>query len=162
MFEPLIPLNAFNRDYLKRLLFGIPDHELDSTFGEGAHSARWILVHLAIAVDYGFMQLNLPTVAPKIWHQAYGPGSEPASSKDIRPEKDELVRFIDQNYEKLSLAALAGSATQLAIAHTVPLLADTPIKTRGDLLAHILATHFASHVGQLSSWRRLLGMPPLF
>ena len=44
----------------------------------------------------------------------------------------------------------------------LPLLYDTPIKSKGDLLNHILTTHFASHLGQLSSWRRLMGLPPLF
>jgi len=35
------------------------------------------------------------------------------------------------------------------------------LPTRGDLLAHILTTHEATHLGQLSAWRRQLGFPPV-
>jgi uncharacterized damage-inducible protein DinB len=162
MFEALIPLNAFNRDYMKRLLHGIEDSELDSTFGEGSHSARWVLVHIAISVDYGFKQLDLPMVASKLWHKAYGPGSDASSNKDVRPPKEELLKFIDVHYAKLGEAALTADKLKMATDHLVPLLEQTPIKTRADLLAHVLTTHFASHLGQLSSWRRLMGLPPLF
>jgi uncharacterized damage-inducible protein DinB len=162
MNEPIVALNSFNRHYLHRMIDSIADPELDSTFGPGSHSARWILVHLAIAVDYGFKQLDMPFVAPKEWHVAYGPGSDPASNAKLRPTKAELLKFIDDNYIKLCIVSLDADSSKLSVAHTVPLLYDTPVKTKGDLLAHILTTHFATHVGQLSSWRRLLGLPPLF
>jgi len=144
------------------MIDAIADPELDSTFGPGSHSGRWILVHLAIAVDFGFMQLNMPFVAPKEWHAAYGPGSDPESNAKLRPSKAELLKFIDDNYIKLCIASLDADSAKLSVAHTVPLLYDTPVKTKGDLLVHILTTHFATHVGQLSSWRRMLGLPPLF
>ncbi len=162
MFESMISLNAFNREYLKWMLDGIPDKELDSTFGEGSHSARWILVHLAIAVDYGFKQLDMPTAASKIWHKAYGPGSKPASNAEIRPIKEKLLAFIDEQYLKLCEAALKADVAKLNVPHAVQLLESTPIKTKGDLVGHILTTHFSVHLGQLSSWRRMVGLPPLF
>jgi hypothetical protein len=34
--------------------------------------------------------------------------------------------------------------------------------TAGDLLAHLLTSHEATHVGHLSACRRGRGMPPLF
>lgn len=162
MFELLVPLNEFNRDYLKRLLHGIPDDQLDATFGEGSHSARWILVHLAIAVDYGFKQFDLPFAAPQEWHKLYGPGSEPFSDKNVRPTKDVLTKFIHEQYAKLCQVAVDSPGKSLEVPHAVPLLDGTPLKSRADLVGHILTTHFSTHLGQLSSWRRLVGLPPLF
>lgn len=162
MFDSMIPLNAFNRSYLSRLMQEIDDSELDATFGPESHSARWILAHLAIAVDYGFMQLETPFAASKLWHKTYGPGSEPASNKDVRPSKAELMSFIEVNYGKLCQSALLGDAKKLSAPHGVPLLEGTPLISKADLLGHILTTHFATHLGQLSSWRRLAGLPPLF
>jgi len=160
--EPVVALNSFNRHYLHRLIDAIPEPDLDSTFGAGSHSARWILAHLAISVDYGFKQLDMPLAAPKEWHAVYGPGSDPESHAKIRPSKAELLRFIDDNYLKLCIVSLDADKAKMLAAHTVPLLYDTPIKSKGELLCHILTTHFSSHVGQLSSWRRLVGLPPLF
>jgi uncharacterized damage-inducible protein DinB len=162
MFDSMISLNTFNREYLKWMLDGIPDKELDSTFGEGSHSARWILVHLAIAVDYGFKQLDKKTVASKIWHRAYGPGSSPSSNAEIRPSKEELLKFIDEQYAKLCEAAVAFDGTKLNVPHQVKLLESMPIKTKADLVGHILTTHFSVHLGQLSAWRRMVGLPHLF
>ena len=162
MNESIVALNSFTLQYLHRMIDSISDPDLDSTFGAGSHSARWILAHLAIAVDYGFMQMEMPFLAPKEWHNAYGPGSEAESNAKIRPTKVELLKFIDDNYVKLCIVSLDADKSKLSVAHTVPLLYDTPIKSKGDLLNHILTTHFASHLGQLSSWRRLMGLPPLF
>jgi len=38
----------------------------------------------------------------------------------------------------------------------------SPIKTIGDVVGHLLTTHFAFHLGQISSWRRLEGQPYIF
>jgi len=51
---------------------------------------------------------------------------------------------------------------EMTLVHEVDLLKATPLKTRGDLVGHILTTHFATHLGQLSSLRRHFGRPPLF
>jgi hypothetical protein len=40
---------------------------------------------------------------------------------------------------------------------TAELLKNTPLKTIGDVMDHLLTTHFAFHIGQLSAWRRLEG-----
>jgi uncharacterized damage-inducible protein DinB len=162
MDSVVITLNEFNRHYLHRLIDAISDKELDSTFGDEAHSGRWILAHLAIAVDYGFKQLDMPMQATVEWHKAYGPGSQGGSHPSLRPKKEELLKFIDEQYATLCQAALKADDTKLDTKHSVPLLADTPLKTKRDLLAHVLGSHFAAHVGQLSAWRRLLGLPPLF
>ena len=36
------------------------------------------------------------------------------------------------------------------------------LPTVGDLLAHLLTTHSAYHLGQLSTWRRAAGLPEVF
>jgi hypothetical protein len=33
--------------------------------------------------------------------------------------------------------------------------------TVGHLVGHLLTTHFATHLGQLSAWRRLAGFAPV-
>jgi hypothetical protein len=34
---------------------------------------------------------------------------------------------------------------------------DRWVKTMGDIVTHLLTTHFAFHIGQISAWRRLEG-----
>ncbi len=162
MFDHAITLNEFNRAYLTRLLTDFSDEQLDAQPSPDLHSARWILAHLAIAVDYGFKQLDLPFVCPKTWHVAYGPASAAGTNTRVLPTREELLSTINNGYQKLGDALKNADPAPLSELHEVELLKQTPLETKGQLAAHILATHFATHLGQLSTLRRLLGFQPLF
>jgi uncharacterized damage-inducible protein DinB len=164
MFEREITLSEFNRFYLRNLLaeFPMSSLDLDEVAFEGAHSLRWILAHLAIAADYGILQFGQPMVMPETWHQAYGPASQPGSHAEVLPTKSELVAAIDRGYHVLAELARNALVDVMNEPHSVGLLSHTPLKTKGDIVAHILATHFATHVGQLSVLRRMAGQKPLF
>ena len=162
MSQQLTVLNAFNRAYLRSVLQDIENDQLDLQPQQSLHSIRWILSHIAIVADYGLKQFSLPFVCPMKWHAAYGPGSQVGTNESVRPELDELLVAIEHGYSALCNAVDSGSVTVLSEEHDVELLENTPLKTKGDLIAHILTTHFAMHLGQLSTIRRLLGRPPLF
>jgi uncharacterized damage-inducible protein DinB len=162
MFEREIALHEFNRFYLRNLLADLPKSSMDDVAFEGAHSLRWILAHLAIAADYGILQFDEPMVMSDEWHQAYGPTSQPGSHTDVRPTKAELVAAIDRGYDRLTELAKNPSVDAMNKPHTVGLLSNTPLKTKADIVAHVLATHFANHIGQLSVLRRMKGQKPLF
>lgn len=162
MFETEITLSQFNRAYLDRLVSDLKDEELDWQPHSASHSVRWILAHLAIAADYGLKQLDLPFVCSAEWHTAYGPTSQPGTADEIRPSREELLQVIEKSYKTLCDAVGQATAEQLTPPHSVAILKRTPLKSKGDIIAHILATHFATHLGQLSVWRRLSGRPPIF
>ena len=162
MFEHSITLNEFNRAYLANLLADVPDDQLDAQPAPGLHSVRWILAHLAIVVDYGFKQLDLPFICPKAWHVAYGPASQSGTDDRVVPSREELLAAINDGYAKLCVALKDATPEKSGDLHEVELLKSTPLKTKGQLVSHILATHFATHLGQLSTLRRLLGYSPLF
>ena len=162
MSQQLTVLNKFNRAYLRSLLQDLENDQLDLQPQQGLHSIRWILSHIAIVADYGLKQFALPFVCPVKWHAAYGPGSQAGTNESVKPQLDELLAAIEQGYSALCNAAESGSDTVLSEEHDVELLKNTPLKSKGDLIAHVLTTHFAVHLGQLSTICRLLGRPPLF
>ncbi len=162
MFEMEITLNEFNRAYLESLLASLTDDQLDEQPAPGLHSARWILAHLAVVVDYGFKQLEMPFVCPRAWHAAYGPGTEPGTAAKVRPSREELMSVIKNGYSLLCDSLKNAAEGQLSAAHEVDLLKHTVLKTKGQLTAHILSSHFSTHLGQLSTLRRLMGFDPLF
>lgn len=162
MFQQLITLNEFNRGYLNRLLADMPPERFDDQLADGLHSVRWILAHLAIVADYGLKQLDLPFVCPMTWHVAYGPSSQAGTSDRVKPTLEELLSTIEHGYSTLCNALRSIDDERLAVPHEVELLKNTALKTKADLVSHILATHFATHLGQLSTLRRLMGLPALF
>ena len=62
----------------------------------------------------------------------------------------------------LCQAAANADAEALAAPNEIELLEGSPLVTRGDLLSHLLTTHFSFHVAQLSAWRRAAGHAHLF
>ncbi len=161
MFSSETTLNEFNRDYLKRLMADIGLDDLDRQPHPQLHSVRWILAHLAIVVDYGFMQLGLAGMCDPSWHAAYGPGSQPGTAGTVCPSVEELLATIETGYDRLCQAARGSSIEQVNALHEVGILKGTSLRTKGDLLSHILTTHFATHLGQLSTLRQLAGRRPL-
>ena len=159
MSETTGNLNRFLRYYLQRLLSDIHETQLDDGPIAGLHSFRWILCHLAVTGDMGRVMLGQDKRCPAAWHAAYGPRSSGVSHDKIRPSKAELLEQLEAVYQQLQELYESAPAELLSQAHPVGLLSQTSIRSNGDLLAHLLTTHFASHVGQLSAMRRAWDWP---
>lgn len=162
MFDREATLYAFTLAYLQRLMGDLDDSQLDTTHHPGGHSARWILGHLAICTDYAAHILGQEKACPDSWHQAFGPGSKADGCPTPKPSKAELMRAIEEGHARVTAALPSAQPERLAKPHKLEILFGTPIKTVGDLLAHLLSTHEAAHIGQLSVWRRQIGRPVLF
>jgi hypothetical protein len=72
------------------------------------------------------------------------------------------MSVINNGYSLLCESLKNASKEHLSVAHEVDLLKYTVLKTKGQLTAHILSSHFSTHLGQLSTLRRLMGFDPLF
>lgn len=166
MFTREIALNSFMLRILHQALDQVGDDRLDelpagAPGGPALNSPRWILGHLAVAADYAGKCLGLPPECPESWHAAFGMGSNPAAVA-ITPSKAELVAAIERGYHRAALAARRVPADAMSAPVDHPIFKGTTISTVGDVLAHLLTTHLSFHMGQLSYWRRLAGLPAMF
>ena len=158
--EPVLTLNAFVLDYAGRLADGILEEQMDDQAAPGMHPPRWILGHLAIVYDYGVKLLGGAPITPPEWGKAFGPGSAPASCPSPAPSREHLLAALAQGNKELGELARQAAPEKLAGPHGFkPVEAALP--TLADFLAHLMTTHACSHLGQLSAWRRLRGLPPV-
>lgn len=162
MFEREIVLYDFLLGYIQRLTADIDDKQLDWSPQPGVHSAAWILSHLAIATDYALMNLGQKAALPKEWHKRFGPSSSELSAGEGRPSKIELLEALAAGHSRVKEAVRSVKPENLQGPHPVKVLDGTPIKTVEHLIAHLMTTHAAGHIGQLSFWRRCAGKPALF
>ncbi len=76
------------------------------------------------------------------------------------PSSHEIVQFFNSSYQAAMEALRAASDEQLASENPL----DTPMKqlcpTLGSLLNFYMTGHVTTHLGQVSAWRRMEGMPP--
>lgn len=161
MFESACNVCGFMTQYSLRALADVDESRLDHQPLPDVNTPRWILGHLAISSDYALQALGVPTRCPKEWHKRFGPGSAPISDGP-NPSKDELIKAVIDGYAAACAASCHADAALMARPHAAAILKDTPIKTIGDLVTHLLTTHIAFHLGQLSAWRRQIGRAPLF
>ena len=78
------------------------------------------------------------------------------------PSIAELMEKLEEGHAALCEAAKDAEPAAMDAPHSFGPFKGSPIETVGDLLGHLITTHFASHVGQLSLMRRQLGFAPLF
>lgn len=153
-------LTLFMLHYLQRLTDDLPNERLAEQPTPGVNHAAWILGHLAIAADYGIRLLGSEYTCSAEWHRIFAPGSKPQADRAHYPARDVLLTTTNQAYQELIRRAQAATPEMLAQTQPVDFLKPW-LSTNGDFLGHLLTTHLASHLGQLSSWRRQCGFSPI-
>jgi hypothetical protein len=160
MFERECTLYAFTHYYCHKLTDDLDDAQIATQSAAGINHPAWILGHLAIAIDYALQCVGERGICPPEWHKLFGPGSKPSTDRAAYPSKAEMLTVIDAGHARVSELARSADPERMAKRHTVPFeFLQQNLPTVGDLLAHLMTTHVAVHLGQLSAWRRLMGLP---
>lgn len=162
MFERESRLHRLMYGYLQRLINDLDDEQLAIPIGESGNSPAWVLAHLALGNDYALRYLGAPRIAPAEWHKRFRPGKSPGEDTGTMPSKSELVEVLEAGHQSLLEAIQTADAAKMDEPHNVELFKDAPIDTVGDVVAHLMTTHLAGHLGQLSAWRRQQGKPAMF
>ncbi len=148
------------RGLLTSMVDEIPSEDFQRLPAGGGNSPNWILGHLTIANGFGLMTLGQPSERAESMMPMYGPGSKPTEEMAELLSKEELVQAFHELADQFVAAVEGATPDQLAAPREGPLLQEQ-LPTVGDMTGHLLTTHFALHIGQLSAWRRAQGMDPV-
>lgn len=162
MFEQELKLYEMVLGYCRRSAADLDDAQLTHQPGPALNPPLWILGHLAVATDYGLMNLGQKPQCPREWHKAFGMGSRPLAEMTERPTKAALLSAIERGHAAVTAALKDAPPELLAKPHPVAAMSATPVKTVHDLLSHLMTTHPMFHLGQLAYWRRQMGYAPFF
>jgi hypothetical protein len=158
MYARDLVLFGNNGKWLPAMLEGISTADAQVQPFPGMNTPYWIAGHLAISMDYARQLLGAPMKCPPAWHTDFGPGSTPGVMTGPTVPLEELVAAVGQGHA--DVMGLLPTVTEVWAAQPNPvdfLVANYP--SMGDLMAHLLTTHEATHLGQLSAWRRVRGLP---
>ena len=148
-------------DYLDMVAAEVTDENLHTRPVESGHTPLWILGHLAICAEMGIKMLG-GEFEHRQWLPLFAPGSKDEFTSSDGHSRDELMSCIKSSYPRLAEMANAADDDVLNQPHGVELLNDTVLKTVGDLVGHLMTTHLAFHLAQLSDWRQASGHSHLF
>lgn len=152
---------SFGVGFLKMLLEGIDEDKMTHQPSPGMNHPIWIVGHLAMTMEFMAGMVGSDYKGPEGWEALFGYKSEPVDDPGKYPTIKEAIAELDRAVAVLE-PALA-SATDEALSAQMP---DEGFRemmpTVGDGVTFILTGHLAVHTGQLSAWRRAIGMKPLF
>jgi hypothetical protein len=160
MLDSAIQVNKFLLQYGRSLVGDIADERLAEQPTAGVNHPAWILGHLAWAADGALTLLGARKLLPEEWKILFGSGSKLSGSRAAYPSKEELLRALEEGYLQARQKAASASPEQLARPSTSPRAKET-LPTFKEMVTFLLTGHMGVHLGQLSSWRRMTGLPPM-
>ena len=148
-----------NGDYAERLVADLSPEEMTSqpVAGVTMNHPAWVLAHLAAYPPVLLAMIEGRTPDDPAGHQ-YGKNSRPLESASEYPPKDALVAHFLTVRHRLAEAfdgaeddRIAGPVTLERWQERFPSIWHAAV--------HLMTTHEATHLGQLSAWRRAGGRP---
>lgn len=154
----LLPLYAFSLHQAKNLTADLPVDRWTHQPAPQTNHAAWVIGHLAYCGDALIGLLGEPMHSPADWEKLFGITSEPVADATTYPEPATLLAALEETHNRLNELVPRIEEAKWNAAPLSPELAKH-FPTLGEFGALILATHEPFHLGQLSTWRRVQGLP---
>ncbi|WP_437204709.1 DinB family protein [Planctomicrobium sp. SH664] len=161
VLENDVAINKFLFGYLQMLLSDLQDEQLAAQPVAGTNHPLWTLGHLAVSADSCLGRFGSEKTLPETWGKLFGPGSTPTSNPADYPSRQELLAAVEERYATLCALVSGWTQAEAGQANPHPRLKEK-LPTVEGLAAFILTGHYGIHLGQLSMWRRTMGLPALF
>ena len=161
MLESECNINRFLLGFARTLVAEVADERLTEQPLAGVNHPAWILGHLAYSGDGAVGVLGGQKTLTGDWTKRFGAGSKPSSLRADYQSKDELLHVLEERFDCARQMAATATPEKVAGSNPNPRLKEG-LPTVRDAVALLLTGHLAFHLGQLSAWRRMIGLAPLF
>jgi uncharacterized damage-inducible protein DinB len=147
----------FQRQYLTLLVEDIPEEKMTFQPAGVVNHPAWQLAHLAVVQDRLVQILGGKSKLDPDWEKRFGRGSTPAPAGAGHPTRADLLGIIDERRGEFVRLFSRLGAEELAKQPSVPGVPPL-FKSLGMFLTFVMMSHESTHLGQLSVWRRAMGM----
>ena len=157
MVDALLFCWGKNRDYGERLVADLSAEQMVAMPAAGANHAAWILCHLNVyfPVLMGLLQKQ-PFDDPK--QHRFGMLSKPIADQAEYPEKAALIAEFTDGHEQVAAALSAADESVFEAPQSLERWQANMPKA-GISIHYLMLLHENLHLGQLSAWRRMQGLP---
>lgn len=158
--EPTLHSFAYCLDFLREQVAEVAAPDLVAQPNGIMNHPAWVIGHLTHACQLLGGVIGLPPWLPIDWAKRFGTGSVPVADVSLYETKQKAL-------------AMLGDA-QARITHAVEELDDSRLDepfpdesyrqvfpTIRHAFTQVLIGHTANHIGQVSVWRRAMGLPPM-
>lgn len=149
---------AFQRRYLSCMVDDVAEEQMTAQPGGIVNHPAWQLGHLAYTSDrFGAMFGTTPTL--ESFKERFAANSAPIADRSAYPTKAELLRIVDDRRNALVKSFTSASPDELAKPNPSAMIASM-LPTKGHMTVFGMLFHEGTHLGQLATWRKAVGLPP--
>lgn len=159
MIDDLLFLYSKNLDYARRLVADVDDAQMAAQPAPLMNHPAWTLGHLAGTANFLLRLWGKPTLVPPTWKDRYGRDSKPSADRAIYESKKQLLDILERSHAAVETALR--SMTEKDLSGPAPAPYNERFPTFRSLVIQMLSGHEQTHLGQLSAWRRVQGLPPV-
>src|SRR5262249_1037541 len=120
----------------------------------------WTIGHITAATHLLARTIGVPKWLSTEWVQHYRTGSKPISDAAPYDSKNELLSKLREAQSKISEAIEQMTDAQLDVVFPAEAYRYV-FPTIRHALTQVLIGHTSFHVGQISLWRKAMGLPPM-
>ena len=161
MFASDLTSNAMLLGYADMLIADVDDADFTAQPLPDTNHPAWILGHLAMAADGAIGLLGGDKLTTPEWTTKFGRDSKISGIRSDYPSRDEIVRVFRETHARVRELAANADMERMQRPNPNARLRER-FPTIGEMCTFLMTGHLGTHLGQLSAWRRMRGLPPLF
>jgi hypothetical protein len=142
----------------RRMLADIADEEMTFQPAPGMNHPAWIIGHLAVTTDSAVKIVGGTPVCAEEWRAKFGPGSTLVADRSAYPSKSELLAAFEAGHARVMEGMAKVTEEHLSRPQPSRFFKEE-LPALGDMLLNLITAHPMLHLGQLSAWRRAMGLP---
>jgi hypothetical protein len=158
--KPVLHSFAYCLDYLREQVADVPAADMVAQPHGMTNHPAWVVGHLTHSCELLGEVIGLPRWLPQGFAERFGTGSVPVADVTRYGSKDAALAMLGDAQSRL-----AGAVARLDDARLDQPFPDEAYRdafpTVRHALTQVMVGHAAHHVGQVSVWRKMMGLPPM-
>lgn len=158
--KPVLHSFAYCLDYLREQVDDVDEADMVAQPNGIMNHPAWVVGHITHACQMLGGVIGLPEWLPNDWAARYGTGSVPVADAGLYETKSAALAMLGDAQSRVTRAVEKLDDARLDEPFPDESYLDV-FPTVRHALTQVLVGHTANHVGQLSVWRRAMGLPPM-
>ena len=158
--EPVLHSFAYCLDFLREQVADVAARDMVAQPNGILNHPAWVIGHLTFTCQLLGGVIGLPSWLPDDWGRRFAPGSVPVADASLYETKRNALVILGDAQLRITQAI-----NQLDDSHLDAPFPDESYRevfpTIRHALTQVLVGHTANHVGQVSVWRRAMGLQPM-
>jgi hypothetical protein len=156
--KPVLHSFAYGLDYLREQVADVSAADMVAQPNAIANHPAWVVGHLTYSCQLLGEVIGLKEWLPGDWAERFGTGSVPVADVALYEAKEPALAILSDAQARITRAVEELDDARLDAPFPDPKYREI-FPTVRHALTHVMTAHAAYHIGQLTLWRRAMGLP---